>query len=654
VISYGLWQQLSGGDEAFVGRTLELNGAVFEVVGVLPPDFRYPREAQVWLPFRLTAQWQQPQMRNSMFMETVVRLRPGVNEAQLAQHLEAEVGRWNETYPGAQGKVLHAVGFVEHLAGPLRLILLVLMGAVVFVLLIAALNVGSLQLVRAAGRSREIAVRSALGAGRGRLVRQLLLESTILGVLGGAVGLWLGVLALDAFSAWGPAQQMHLTGVRLDRTVLAFTATVSLAAAVAFGTLPALRATRVEPQDVLRGASRGSSAGRERQRLLQGSVVVQVALALLLLLGSGLMLRTLSSLFATHPGFDPRNVLTAQVSIPGAVYDTPEQALGFFDALLERTRALGGVQHAALVWGLPFSDQTDSSPFDIPARPSQPGEPERHHEAKVVSDGYFATMRIPLLRGRDFDGTEQAVHPTVAIIDETFAEQFFPGEDPVGQQITGYTGALTTIIGVAARVDHRQIGDAPKASAYYSVRQQPWVAWRSIAVRSDLPQAALTTRLREAVASIDPNVPLYDIQAMEARIARSAGPHRLALLAFSAFAALSVLLATLGVYGVMRYSTTQRTREIGIRMAIGARPGDVVRLVLRQGAALTVLGLALGSMAALWLTQLMAGMLFGVSPRDPAAFLGAIVLLAGVALFSSWLPAWRAARIDPLRALHSE
>jgi putative ABC transport system permease protein len=655
VVSHGLWQQLSGGDPSFVGRTLELNGVVFEVIGVLPPEFRYPRETQVWVPFVLSAQWAQPNMRGSLFMHTVGRLAPGVTEAQLATTLASEVGRWNETYhAGSQGKVLHAAGFIEHMAGPLRLILVVLMGAVVFVLLIAALNVGSLQLVRSVARAREIAVRNALGAGRGRLIRQLMFESVLLALLGGALGLWVGVVALDALAGWGPAQQLHLTGLRLDPLVLAFTAAVSLAAAVAFGTLPALRASRVEPQAVLRNSSRGASAGAARQRLLQASVVAQVALALLLLLGSGLMVRTLATLFATDPGFDPDHVTTAQVSIPQARYNTPDLAYGFFDTLLERVRGLPGVDNAALVWGLPFTDQTDSSPFQIPARPAQPGDPERHHEARMVSEGYFSTMRIPLVRGRDFDGTERLDAPGVVIIDETFAEQFFPGEDPVGQVLLGYTGGEVTIIGVAARVDHREVGDAPKATAYYAARQQPWRGWYSVAVRSGQPVGSVAEMLRASVAAIDPNVPLYDVQTMTGRIERSLGPRRLALLAFGAFAGLSVLLATLGVYGVMRYSTNQRTREIGIRVAIGAQPADVVSMIVRQGAIMTVAGLVIGTVAAFWLTQLMAGMLFGVSPRDPLAFAGAIVLLGAAALFSSWLPARRATRVDPMQALRTE
>jgi putative ABC transport system permease protein len=652
VVSYGLWQQLSGGDPSFIGKTIQLNGTSHEVVGVMPPDFRYPRQVQVWTPFRFT---ESPQMRGRLIMTAVGRLRPGVTEEQLATRLQAEANRWNEEYhAGGSGKVLSSTPFVEFLAGPLRRVLLVLMGAVAFVLLIAAANVASLQLVRAAGRSKEIAVRAAIGAGRGRIVRHLMVESVLLAMAGGVAGLGIGALALDLLGHWEPAQQMNLSEISLDGAVLAFTTLVSLIAAIAFGTIPALRASRVHPQEVLRESSRGASAGVARSRLLRASVVVQVALALVLLLGSGLMIRTLSRLLASDPGFVPENVTTAQVSIPGSVYDTPEKALAFFDDLLQRVRALPGLEDAALVWGLPFTDQGDSSPFDIPGRPTQPGEPRRHAEARMTSSGYFRTMGIALLRGRDFDGTEQPGSPIVAVIDQTFAEQFFPNQDPVGQQIRGYTGDPATIIGVAGRVDHDEIGDAPKAVAYYSYRQLPWLGWHSIVVRSTLPVGTVTNMLRSVITDLDPNVPLYDVRTMEGRIERSLGPRQLAMLALVAFAALSLLLATLGIYGVVHYTTNLRTHEIGIRVALGAQPRQIARLVIRQGMATTLLGLFLGVLAALALTRLMTAILFGVSPHDPVAFAAATALLAAVALAAAYLPARRAARVDPMVALRAE
>jgi putative ABC transport system permease protein len=656
VVSYGLWQQLGGGDSSFVGSTIRLDDVAHVVVGVLPRGFRYPRDVQVWVPFAYTDAWKEPQRRGTLIMTTVARVGPGLSDAHVAAALDAEAARWKELYyPGAEiGKLLHATDFVAYLAGPLRTILLVLLGAVAFVLLIAAANVASLQLVRVAGRSRELAVRTAIGAGRVQIVRQLLAEALLLAAAGGAVGLWLGSLSLDLLEGWAPAQQMYLSDIPLDGTVLAFTALAALVSAVVFGVVPALRAAGVPPLDAMRESGRGESAGVKRHRLLRASVALQLGLALLLVLGSGLMVRTLAQLLGADPGFVPENVTTAQVSVAGATYDTPAKRLAFFDAVMERLRALPGVDAAALVWGLPFSGQGDSSPFDIPGRPARPGEPERHAEARMVSPGYFRAMGVPLLRGADFDGSEQPGSPFVAVIDETFAKQFFPDQDPVGREITGYFGDPATIIGVAGRVDHREVGDRPKAIAYYSYRHQPWLGWRSLVVRSELPVGAVTELMRTAVADIDPNVPVYDVQTMAGRIERSLGPRRLAMLALGAFAVLSALLASLGVYGVMRYTTSQRTHEIGIRMAVGARPRDVLGLVIRQGLAATTVGLVGGFLAALALTRLMAGMLFGVSPHDPATFVAATVLLAAIAVLATYLPARRATLVDPVEALRTE
>jgi len=653
VVSHGLWQQLAGGDPGFVGRTLELNGASYEVVGVMQPEMRYPRGVQVWVPLEVTPQ--DRLNRGRLFVTTVVRTRPGVGEAQLATHLAAEARRWNdEHHGGGEVKALSSTPFVEDLAGSLGTVLLVLLGAVGFVLLLAAANVASLQLVRAVARSKELAVRVALGAGRGRIARQLLAESALLALVGGGAGLWLGSLALDLAARWEPAQQMNLTDVPLDGAVLGFTALAALLAAVASGLVPALRAARVDPQAALRESSRGASAGRGRHRLLRAGSVLQVALALVLLLGSGLMVRTLSRLLAADPGFDPRDVHTARVSVTTAAYPA-ERRRAFFDALLERARALPGVESAALVEGLPFDGSLDSSPFGIVGRPSAEGDPPQHAEVRTASPGFFRTMRIPLLAGRDFDAGDRFDAEQVVIIDRTLAEQYFAGEDPVGRQIqTGWTrGQPATIIGVVERVDHDEIADAPKAVVYHAQPQQSYNSY-TIVVRSGQPVGNITNMLRAALAELDPNVPLYDVQTMEGRIERSLGPRRLAMLALAGFAALAVILAALGIYGVMRYTTGQRTHEIGIRIAVGAQRGDVVRLVLRQGMAIVAAGLAIGLAAAFALTRVMRSVLFGVSPHDPFTFAAATALLAGVALAAVWLPAHRATRVDPMAALRTE
>ncbi len=653
VVSFGIWQQLAGGDPGFLGSLIELDGVPFEVVGVLPPDFRHPRSVQIWVPFAYTENWHQN--RGSLFLRTVARLGPDLNSAQLDAGIEAEAARWNQEYhAGSQfGKELSTIGFIEHGAGPLRSILFVLMGAVVFVLLIAAANVSSLQLVRGVARQREIAVRTALGGGRIQIARLLLFENVLLGLAGGAAGLLVGVALVRLLTRWAPAEQMHLTELPLDAPVLGFTALLSLGAVVLFGLIPAIRTMRVDPQRVLSDSGRGTSGSGARSRVLQASVVVQIALALVLLLGSGLMLRTLSNLVSAEVGFDPRGLVTAQVSLPGSAYST-ERRTRFFDELLERIRASPGLANSALVFGLPFAEQTDSSPIDIPGRPREDGDPERHAEARIVSPGYFRTMGTTIIRGRDFDGTEREGEGRKAIVDQTFAETFFPDEDAVGQIITGYVGEETEIIGVVARVDREEIGSEPKAVAYYPRAQLPWISSFTVVTRTGLSTGAAVAQLRSAVAEIDPNVPLHQVRTMSERIDASLAPRRLAMLALGAFGVLSVLLAALGVYGVMRYTTNQRTREIGIRMAVGADPPAVAAMVLRRGLVLTGAGIVAGTVTALATSRLLTGILFGVEPTDPWAFGSAVGVLAAVSAVACWLPARAATRVDPVTAMRSE
>lgn len=655
VLSHGLWQQLSGGDASFIGTVLQLDGVGYEVIGVMPPDVRYPRGAQMWVPFPYTERWSQTSQRGTLIMTTIARVLPGVTESELTAALDLEVERWNEQYADDERfeKTLTATGFIEYQAGSLRLILLVLMGAVAFVLLIAAANVASLQLVRASARAREIAVRAALGSSRSRIVRQLFIESLLLAVIGGVVGMWIGSLVLALFARWEPAQRMNLSEIALDPTVFEFSALAALVAAIAAGMIPALRGARVSPQDALREQTRGGTAAPAQQRLLRAGIVLQVALALVLVLGSGLLVRTLTRLLSSDPGFAPAGVLTAQVSIPSRVYDSPERVTAFYDQLLERLRATPGVQDAAFVWGLPFTGQGGSSPFDIVGQPAEPGEPPRHAEGRYVSSDYFRTMQIPILEGREFTESDRAGSPIVTIIDQTFAEQYFPNGDAIGQRIQHFVGE-STIIGIVGRVDHDEVGDAPKAVAYYSFGYAPWMTGRTAVLRSELPVASVTDAVRGAVTNLDPNVPIYDIQRMESRITQSLGPRHLAMLAFGGFAALALTLASLGIYGVMRYTTAQRTHEIGIRMAIGADGRDVLDMILRQGMFLAAVGVILGIAAALALTRFLEGVLFGVSPYDPISFLIATIVLASVAFTATWLPARRATRVGPMEALRSE
>lgn len=645
VLTYSLWQQLFGGDPGALGQMVRLDGRAYEVIGVLPPEFRYPQSAQIFTPFPMTDEWRQPQRRGTLIMSVVARLRPGVTPERLEGWIRAEAENW-----GGE-RNFTATPFLEILAGPLRTILLVLLGAVGFVLLIACANVASLQLVRATGRARELAVRTALGAGRDRIVRQLLVESALLALAGALLGLWLGSTALDLLARWAGHAQPALVGLELDATTLGFTALVTLLATALFGLAPALRTARVQPQSVLREADKGNSGGLGRQRFLQGAVVVQMALTLVLLLGSGLMLRTLSRMLAIDPGFRAEQVMSFQLALPGYRYPKSEQWRTLYEALLERIGSLPGVQGAG-IGDAPFTGQGDSSPFSIPDRPEEPGDPKRHANIAFGSNDYFRTLGIPLLRGRGFEPSDRPDAPTVTVIDEQFANQFFPGEDPVGRRIVHGMGEAT-IVGIVGRVDNRSLGEPPKATAYYSVHQS---GWRNMAVvvRSALEPTALAGMLRAAVRELDPELPVYDLQTMEERVSRSLSVQHLATAAIGGFAALSLILSVLGIYGVMRYSTNQRTREIGIRVALGAEPRDVVGLVVRQGMALAALGLAGGLLAAFALTRFLTGLLYGVSAYDPATYAVVTALLAMIAWVTCWLPARRATRVDPMIALRAE
>lgn len=654
VLGHGAWQRLTGGDPSIVGRTLYLDGVAREVIGVLPPGFDYPRGTEIYRPYPLTPAERQ-NLNNWLMKPVLGRMRPGLSREQIAAELDAQSAAWNrEIYTGAAiGRELYAVPFVEHQAGELRLVLLVLMGAVGLVLLIACANVASLQLVRAGARARELAVRAAMGARRGRIVRQLLMESTVIALAGGLVGLLVADATLQLLGRWDPTRRHALDGLGLNGTVLAFTALVSLVAALASGLAPALRASRTTPADAFR-ASSGATADLSRHRLLKASVVVQVAMTLVLLLGTGLMIRSLARLLDTDPGFTPERLVTAQIALPRWRYEQTAERAAFYDALLERLRNTPGIEVAALGSPRPFSNQIrDSGPIELPGRPpAGPGEPERHAEYRVVSDDYFRTFGIPILAGRPLGSEEQVGAPRRIVVDEHFAELFFPGEEPIGREIVQF-GQTATIVGVAGRVQHSQLGEDSKALIYYHYRQAGSPEF-GLAVRTRLEPAAAIGLIRAAIAEVDPDIPVYDIATMEQRIRRSLGDRRFAMGALGAFAAVSLLLAMLGVYGVMRYSTTQRTREIGVRVALGATRESVLRMVIAQALVITGIGVVIGLGAALALSRFMDGLVFGITARDPVTFALVPVLVIVVAAAAAYLPARRAADVHPMEALRVE
>jgi predicted permease len=650
VLAYDFWREL-GGNPAIVGQSLELNGAAYQVVGVMGPGFRYPRGVQLWSPFALNAQTKVN--RGRLMMTTVGRLRDGITPAQLQTQLDAVTRKLHE---GAKPSDFYMTGraFLDEYAGELRPTLLVLLGAVGFVLLIACANVASLQLVHGTARTREIAVRAALGANRGTIIRQLLIENLVLSIGGGLLGLAVGVAILKLLSLAGASQLPTLSSLRLDGVVLGFTAVTTILAGVLFGIIPAVRAGRVDLQEALKEGSRGASIGSGRNRLLQTGVVVQVALTLVLLLGAGLMIRSLNHLLSENPGFDPERVASMRVTVTGQRYNGRGLMTAFYDDLLARLNGTPGLAPVGFISELPFSGNNDSSPFRIMGREADPTKPALHANLHTIGGDYFKAMGIPLLKGRNFDKTDiwsPDQSTWVAIIDETLAKTYFPNEDPIGKRIN--QGPDATIIGVVGTVSQGELGEKPKSTIYYPYAQHDWYPTMYIVSRTTLPLANVVPMVRNVVASIDPNLPLFEPRMLEERIGVSLAPRRLAMTVLTGLAALSLGLAIFGLYGVISYAVSQRTTEFGIRVALGAQSTDVRQMVIGQGVRLALIGVAIGMIAAFVATQALSRLLYGVSPRDPLTFAGAAIVLSSVAVVASYLPARRATRVSPLEALRS-
>ena len=656
VLSHAVWQQVFGGDSAIVGRTVELNAAPFEVIGVMAADAGFPRSADIWVPLMMnTARRTDPAERGRLYVNAVLRVRPGTTGRELKAVLDREAVRIQREY-GRTTTDFTVTPFVSFLAGELRPVLLVLLGAVGLVLLIACANVGSIQLVRASARAREMAVRSALGAGRGAIVRQLLVEALLLALGGAAVGLALGHLTIGAIGRLASERYPQLGAAQLDGAALLFTLAVTVVAGLLFGLLPALRAARVDLNEALKsGGDRGGSMGRRQHRLLQGSVVVQVALTLMLLLGSALTVRSFERLLAVDTGFRAEGVFTAKISVPGSKY-RGARLPDAMRAIVDRSATIPGVRAAAAVFGLPFSGDNDSSPFEIVGQPKQQGDPERHAEYRVVSGDYFAAMGIPVLRGRTFTPDDRVGAQNVILIDERLATQYFGDADPVGRRVThlGSPGGNEWIVaGVVGAVMRNELGEEHKATIYYHLPQVPWYSQMALVLRSDLPPAQLAGPLRAAVREFDADIPVHDLRPMQERVDASVGARRLATIVMSGFAVLSFALAVLGVYGVISHGTAQRTREIGIRMALGARPGAVSWMVLGGGVAVAGLGIIAGLLLFLAAGKVLGALLYGVGARDPVTMLGGAAVVAAAAALASYLPARRAAAVDPVEALRS-
>ncbi len=676
LLSHELWQRRFGGDPQMVGRGIRLGGVPYTVVGVMPQGMAFLGDSppELWTPLSFAA-GDNKATRNNYFLRLVGRLRTGVSIEQAQADVGAIAARMKAEFGEVTGAV---VSLREQIIGDVRRALLVLLGAVAFVLLVACVNVANLLLARAAAREREFAVRAALGASRARIIRQLLVESAPLGLLGGGAGLLLAYWGLELMRSLLPATLPRLNTISIDGRVLGFTLLASVLTVMAFGLAPAFQTAREGVREALNEGGRGSMAGHRRSRLRDGLVVIEMALALVLLVGAGLMIRSFVRLQQVDTGFSPANVLTMRIPLPEAKYPDPRgpnapppPGLQFFHQLLERVAALPGVESAGVTsilplgvgngWGKRFSIEGRTAPSSLDQAPNV--------RLAFVSPDYFNTLGIAVRRGRGFTTFDRAETQQVVVINESLARRSFPNEDPLGKtiwlgapesllppatQVPRSPSVRRTIVGVIADVKSGPLETAAGPEAYVPLDQYRGEGWHSalmLAVRSPLPVASLIAAVREQVRALDRDQPITNIATMEERLNRRLSEPRFSTLLLGLFAGVAMLLAAIGIYGVMSYAVTQRLHEIGIRMALGAARRDVLRLLIGQGMKRALLGVGIGLAGAMALTRLMRQLLFGVSATDPLTFAGVALLLTLAALLACWLPARRATKVDPLTSL---
>ena len=659
VLSYGLWQKRFAGDPSVLGKTVTLNEESVTVVGVMPPEFTVMEPVELWLnPKRIVPEvipnfsGDYLTMRGMHYLSIVGRLKPGVTLAQAQGDVDAIVGHLEKQYPAQAGHSAQLVGLQEQASGGARPAILLLMSAVVLLLLIACANVANLLLVRAAGRTRELAVRSALGASRARRIRQMLTESLLLGLVAGGFGLLLGYAGTGMLVAHSPEGTPRLNEIRVDGGVMAFSLGISLLTGVLFGLAPAFFASRLGLNESLKEGARGV-LGPRRSRLRTALIASELALSLVLLAGAGLLLRSMDRLLAIQPGFNPQDLLTLRLNFSSSKYAKGKSSQ-FVRELLPRLEGLPGVRAVAMANDLPLEGQDTTSYPIIPGRSS-----DSHQETDVVvgmhpvSPGYFAAMGIQLLRGREFAERDTDGAPQVVVVNEAMAKKFWPNEDPVGKRFALFSDTPAEIVGVVANVRHNGLDAPVSLDTYAPFEQAPW-GYVMLAVRADSRAGALLSQLQREIHQVDADLPLSEVRSMDTVLAGTIAVRRLTLWLTSLFAGIALVLAALGVFGVMSYVVTQRLHEIGVRMALGAGRREILGLVLRQGLMFLAAGLLPGMAAAIALTRLMRSLLFEISPTDPATLAGVTLLLAGVALLACAVPARRAARVNPLVALRYE
>jgi predicted permease len=668
VLSHRLWQRRFGGEPDIVGQSLTLDGRNYTVIGVMPQGFEFPlfwaTKAEMWAPLILADR----RASRGQSLRVFARLNAGVTHKQAQAEMDLIAQRLAQAYPDTNANLNITVAPLhQKVVGDVRLMLLVLLCAVGFVLLIACANVANLQLARASARQKEIAIRLALGATRLRLVRQLLTESFVLAVLGGSAGLLLGFWIINLFVSNLPVDMLpRQQTINIDGRALGFTLLLSLLTATIFGLVPALQACRSSSNEILKEAGRRASGGARGAGLRNLLVVSEVAIALVLLVGAGLMIRSFAQLQAIDPGFNPTNILTAIVSVAGTKHAPGARRSAFFDEALEKIGALPGVESASAVNHLPLGGDIWRWPFSIEGQPPLPIGQRPSAAYRVARPNYFRTMGIPLLEGRDFSEQDSEQTPGVVIINRAMAARCWPGDEAIGKRIklgpVESTNPWLTVIGVVKDVKQREWAEESGSEMYLPYLQSPnylnnpapHFSYLTLVVRFSSDAGNLPAALRSAIWAIEPDAPISSLATMEQVVADEMWQPQFSMLVLGGFSLVALALAAVGIYGVIAYSVAQRTHEIGIRMALGARAGDVLELIIRQGFKLALGGVAAGLLAAFAMTRAIKSLLFGVSATDPITFLTVTALLVTVALLACYIPARRATKVDPMIALRHE
>ena len=657
LLSYALWQSHLGADPSPVGKNITLDGRSFTIIGVLPPNIRLLEKTDILAPIGVWA-GDMTDRGDRGDMDAVGRLVSGASISQAQAEMDTIAANLRKEYPSTNSGVgISMASLRDELVGDSRPPILVLFGAVVFVLLIACVNVANLFLVRGAARAREIAVRQACGASRQRLVRQMLTESFLLAFLGGGLGILVGALGIEGLRQLISAEMLQGAIIGMDRSVLLFSGAMVVFVAIAFGLVPAWQASQPHVQETLKDGGRSSTASAAQHRLRGLLVMAETALALVLLVGAGLMMKSMYRLLQVDPGFRPERVLTMEINLRTAQYSKPEASRNFWRQVLDKVRDLPGVDAAALGTVLPLSGDHNRADITIEALPTPDPGKFPHPDFHMVSPSYIDALSIPLLRGRNFTDADTDTAPQVALINATMARRFWPNEDAVGKRFhlghPGSEGPWVEIIGVVG--DTKLYGLAnPSRLELYLPLQQSHVNNMYLVLRSAIDPASLTPAIREAVASIDKDQPVFNVNTMTQLVNDSVATRHITLVLLGLFSALALVLAAIGIYGVIAYSVQQRTHEIGIRMALGARRSDVLRLVVGHGVKLAALGIAIGVAAAFGLTRLMSSLLFGTGSTDPITFASAAAILLLVAVAACYIPARRAIAVDPMVALRYE